>query len=226
MGKSSISRKISNKRHITENTSSKTFSDGMNMFELGFKRIFDVISSLTACIILFPTLLVIVLFIWMEDGRPVLFLQERIGKDGKPFTIYKFRTMVKDAEKFGPELCHSCKMDKRLTKIGGFLRAHHLDELPQLWNVIKGDMSLVGYRPERQFFIDQIIRKDARYILLYKTTPGLTSLSTVYNGYTDSIEKMCVRLEWDLWYIGNRTLWMDLQLIILTFLKIIRGKKI
>ena len=162
----------------------------------------------------------------MDDGGPVIFRQERIGRFGRPFDIYKFRTMRVDAEKFGPQLSHgSGNGDARLTKVGRFLRAHHLDELPQLWNVFCGDMALVGPRPERAFYIDQILEYDKRYRYLYQIRPGVTSYATFYNGYTDTMEKMLRRLEYDLYYLGHRSWKFDLKIIFMTALAVLFGKK-
>ena len=115
--------------------------------------------------------------------------------------------------------------DERVTKIGRFLRTHHLDELHQLWNVLKGDMSFIGYRPERQYFINQIMEHDNRYALLYKMRPGVTSYATIYNGYTDTMEKMLKRLEYDLYYLEHHSLLFDLKILYLTAMKIAMGKK-
>ena len=132
-----------------------------------------------------------------------------------------------DAEKMGPQLsAQQGQGDNRLTKVGRFLRAHHLDELPQLWNVFCGDMSFIGPRPERQYFIDQILEYDRRYTYLYQIRPGVTSYATLYNGYTDTIEKMLMRLEYDLYYLGHRSWPFDIKILWLTFWKIITGKDI
>ena len=152
------------------------------------------------------------------------FKQERIGRFGRPFYIYKFRSMVVDAEKKGPELCDTDD-DDRLTKAGRFLRAHHLYELPQFWNVFKGEMSFVGPRPERKFFIDQIMEHDKRYVYLYQIRPGVTSYATLYNGYTDTMEKMLRRLELDLYYLESRSWWFDIKILVKTFINIVFGKK-
>lgn len=131
-----------------------------------------------------------------------------------------------DAEKRGPALSHAGgEDDPRITKVGKFLRAHHLDELPQLWNVFVGDMSFIGYRPERKFFIDQIMEHDPRYSFLYQIRPGVTSYATLYNGYTDTMEKMLRRLSYDLYYLEHRSFWFDLRILSLTFLNIVFGKK-
>ena len=128
------------------------------------------------------------------------------------------------AEKDGiPELCQ--KEDKRLTKIGRFLREHHLDELPQLWNVFIGQMAFIGPRPERKFYIDQIMERDPRYRYLYQIRPGVTSYATLYNGYTDTIEKMLRRLRYDLFYLEHRSWWFDFKILAMTFMNIVFGKK-
>lgn len=132
--------------------------------------------------------------------------------------------MRMDAEKNGPALFDS-ENDDRLTHIGRFLREHHLDELPQLWNVFKGDMSFIGPRPERKFFIDQIMKHDSRYELLYQIRPGVTSYATLYNGYTDTMEKMLRRLEYDLYYLEHYSLLTDAKILFKTFVSIVFGKK-
>lgn len=138
--------------------------------------------------------------------------------------IYKFRSMRMDAEKAGPAL-YKHQEDDRLTKIGLYLREHHLDELPQLWNVLIGDMSFIGPRPERKFFIDQIMQHDSRYEQLYQIRPGVTSYATLYNGYTDTMEKMLKRLELDLYYLEHGSLWFDAKILWMTFTSIVFGKK-
>ena len=165
------------------------------------------------------------LAVWLEDGSPVIFEQERIGLYGIPFNIYKFRSMRVEAEKLGPTML-KVDGDKRLTKVGKFLRNHHLDELPQLWNVLKGDMAFVGPRPERKFFIDKIMEQDARYEQLYQLRPGVTSYATIHNGYTDTMDKMLRRLELDLEYLEHHTLLDDAKILWMTFLNIVMGKKI
>ena len=149
------------------------------------KRIFDIIIAVL-CLVLFSPLILVCWLAIKLGGGPAIYKQERIGKGGRPFYIYKFRSMVIDAEKEGDELLQM-ENDPRLTKIGHFLRNHHLDELPQLWNVLRGDMSFVGYRPERKFYIDQIMQHDPRYERLYAIRPGVTSYATLYNGYTDTM---------------------------------------
>jgi len=201
-------------------------ADGMNAFERNTKRIVDLLISATCLIVFSPLMLISYLLIKLDDGGPAIFKQERLGRFGRPFYIYKFRSMRLDAEKAGPALSHaSGDKDPRLTRVGRFLRAHHLDELPQLWNVFIGDMAFIGYRPERKFFIDQIMKEDPRYTFLYQIRPGVTSYATLYNGYTDTMEKMQRRLELDLYYPGHRSWWLDVKILGLTFLNIIFGKK-
>lgn len=187
------------------------------------KRAFDVLVALCGLLVFSPAFVVLYFVIRHEDGGPAIFRQERIGRGGRPFMLYKFRSMTVTAEKDGPALY--VKGDKRLTKVGRFLREHHLDELPQLWNVLKGDMSVVGYRPERQFFVDKIMAENADYERLYEMRPGLFSSATLYNGYTDTMEKMLERLRMDLEYLENWNLWLDIKIIFLTSMSIITGKK-
>ena len=199
--------------------------DGMNAFEKEVKRLLDFFLA-TVCLILFsPLFLACYIAVKRDHDGPVIFKQERIGRFGRPFYIYKFRSMRVDAESDGPHLC-SDNRDKRLTKTGRFLRAHHLDELPQLWNIFTGDMAFFGPRPEREHYIKMILEKDPRYVCLYQIRPGITSMATLYNGYTDSLDKMLKRLEMDLDYLKHRSWWLDAKILGLTFLKIMFGKKI
>lgn len=199
--------------------------DGMNAFERNVKRIMDCIAAGFALLIFSPLFLFCYIAVKREDGGPAIFKQERIGRFGRPFNIYKFRSMRLDAEKFGPALFKGEKVDPRLTKIGRFLRAHHLDELPQLWNVFRGDMAFIGPRPEREFYIKQIEEVDPRYYMLYQIRPGVTSYATLYNGYTDTVEKMVRRLRYDLFYLEHRSWVMDAKILIKTFFYIVFGKK-
>ena len=186
------------------------------------KRAFDTLIA-GFCLILFSPLMLLIFIIIKIGGGPAIYKQERIGLGGKPFFIYKFRSMLIDAEKEGEELLQQ-ENDPRLTKTGKILRAHHLDELPQLWNVIVGDMAFVGHRPERRYYIEQIMAKDPRYELLYQIRPGVTSYATLHNGYTDTLEKMLKRLEYDLYYLEHRSLWMDTKILWWTFVSIVSGK--
>jgi len=187
-------------------------------------RTFDIVGSLLCMIVFSPLFLICFLAIKIEDCGPAIFKQERIGKGGTPFYIYKFRSMRVDAEKNGEELFQH-ENDNRMTRVGKFLREHHLDELPQLWNVFKGDMAFVGPRPERKYYIDLIMASDPRYRYLYQIRPGVTSYATLYNGYTDTLEKMLRRLELDLYYLEHRSWWFDISILFKTFVSIIFGKK-
>jgi lipopolysaccharide/colanic/teichoic acid biosynthesis glycosyltransferase len=195
----------------------------MSDAELCIKRAFDIVVSALGIIILSPVFALIAIQIKITSRGPIFYRQERIGLYGRSFNIYKFRTMVVNNEQNGlPMLAEPD--DQRLTKIGKFLRIHHLDELPQLWNVLKGDMSFIGYRPERKYFIDQIMEHDPRYEELYCMRPGITSYATLYNGYTDTMEKMLRRLELDLYYMEHQSCMLDLSIIYKTFTKIAFGK--
>lgn len=201
-------------------------ADGMSSFARNTKRLCDMIVAFFALVIFSPLFLIVYLCVKREDGGPAIFKQERIGRFGRPFFIYKFRSMRLDAEKFGPQLSHSGgDDDPRLTKVGKFIRAHHIDELPQLWNVFCGDMAFIGPRPERKFYIDKIMEYDARYEYLYQIRPGVTSYATLYNGYTDTMEKMLRRLEFDLYYLRHRSWWLDFKILFNTFCNIAFGKK-
>lgn len=201
----------------------KQYKDSMNKTEQIIKRSVDFVIA-TCCLIFFsPLAIACAIAIRLEDGLPVIYRQERIGLHGKPFFIYKFRSMKIDAEKDGPVLLE-IKGDPRLTKVGRFLRMHHLDELPQLWNVFKGDMAFVGPRPERKFYIDQIMEHDPRYTYLYQIRPGVTSYATLYNGYTDTMPKMLRRLSLDLYYLEHRSWWFDAKILFKTMINIMFGK--
>ena len=198
--------------------------DGMNVVERVIKRGFDIVVSFLGLVFLSPVFLFVYIKLRRQHDGPVLFRQERIGLGGRPFNILKFRTMRVDSERQGtPQLARTG--DDRLTPAGKFLREHHLDELPQLWNVLVGDMSFVGPRPERQYFIDKIMAENPDYELLYQIRPGITSMATIYNGYTDTMEKMLIRLQMDLDYLQRRSLWFDIKVIMTTVKLIVNGKK-
>lgn len=193
--------------------------DGMNGLERALKRLGDVVGAMVLLIVLSPVFLYIYIRQKLDASGPAIYSQERIGKGGKPFKIYKFRTMVVNAEKDGiPQL--EQEDDPRLTDFGRRLRKHHLDELPQVWNVLIGDMSFVGYRPERKYFIDQILLHNPDYQLLYQVSPGVTSAATIQNGYTDTMEKMLRRLDMDLHYLRHRSLWLDIKILTKTLFNI------
>lgn len=197
--------------------------DRCNRMERFVKRSTDILVSVPCLVLFSPLFVFISLAIKWEDGLPIIYKQERIGLHGKPFNIYKFRSMKADAEKDGPNLLE-IEGDTRLTRVGKFIRAHHLDELPQLWNILKGDMSLVGPRPERKYYIDQIIKHDSRYTYLYQIRPGATSYATLYNGYTDTMPKMLRRLSLDLYYLEHRSWWFDAKILFKTMMNIMFGK--
>ena len=196
----------------------------MKYLERKTKRIFDIIVALLTIVLFAPLFLVCYLAIKLDDGGDAIFSQERIGYKGRSFRIYKFRSMNPNAEENVPALYTD--NDSRLTRVGAFLRKHHLDEMPQLWNVLRGDMSFVSPRPERKYFIDKIIEIDDRYPQLYKIRPGVTSYATLYNGYTDTMDKMLRRLELDLYYLEHNSLWFDMKILAKTFGCIVLGKKI
>ena len=198
--------------------------DGMGMFQRNVKRIGDCALAFLALIVFSPLFLLCYIAVKREDGGPAIFKQKRIGRFGRPFNIYKFRSMRLDAEKFGPAL-YKGGADPRMTRVGKFLRVHHLDELPQLWNVFVGDMSFIGPRPERKFYIDQIMERDPRYRYLYQIRPGVTSYATLYNGNTDTVDKMLRRLRYDLFYLEHRSWLFDFKILVKTFLNIAFGKK-
>ena len=193
----------------------------MTSWQLAVKRFFDVVCAVVGLIVLSPLFLLIYILLKVQRKGSPIFSQERIGMGGKPFLIYKFRSMHEGAENGTPMLTQ--KQDERHTPIGRFLCKHHLDELPQLWNVLKGDMSFVGYRPERKYFIDQIMQHDVRYEFLYQMRPGITSDATIYNGYTDTMEKMLERLSMDLRYLETASLKGDVIIILKTLGIVAKG---
>lgn len=188
------------------------------------KRIFDITLAIISMVIFALPILIIFLAIRLGGGGQTIYQQERIGYKGKPFTLYKFRSMRTNAEMDGQPMLY-LNNDPRLTRIGRFLRAHHLDEFPQLWNILKGEMSFVGPRPERKYYIDQILQRRPDYVRLYALRPGIFSKATLYNGYTDTIDKMIIRLDMDLEYLDHHTFWDDMRIIGLTATSILCGKK-
>ena len=184
------------------------------------KRGFDILISLIAMILLSPLYLFLAIAVKCSSPGPVFYKQERIGLRGKPFNIIKFRSMYMDAEKSGPML--SSKEDNRITKIGRFMRQYRLDETPQFFNVLRNDMSLVGPRPERQYYIDKITERAPYYTLLLDIKPGITSWGEVKYGYAENVDEMIERLRWDLLYIENMSLQMDVKILIYTVLIILK----
>jgi len=194
----------------------------MPVWQATVKRIMDYVLSIFFLVILSPFMLLIALMIKLTGKGPVVYSQERTGKSGRPFRIYKFRSMHNEAEKELPLL--SSSSDHRVTSFGRFMRKHRIDEIPNLVNVLKGEMSLVGPRPERQFFIDQIVEKAPHYRRLLKVRPGITSWGQVKYGYASNVDQMIERLEYDLLYLDNMSLLIDLKIMIYTVLIIVRGK--
>jgi exopolysaccharide biosynthesis polyprenyl glycosylphosphotransferase len=194
----------------------------MPVWQQYMKRIGDFFTSLIALIILSPLLITIAIIIKLTSKGPVFYSQERIGRYGKPFYILKFRSMYIDAEKNGPAL--SSKLDNRVTPFGRFIRKYRFDELPNFINVLKGEMSLVGPRPERQFFIDQIVEKAPHYSHLQKVRPGITSWGQVKYGYAENVDQMIERLKYDIIYIENMSLVVDLKILIYTIQTVLKGR--
>ncbi|MCC6400491.1 MAG: sugar transferase [Flavobacteriales bacterium] len=193
----------------------------MPAWQFALKRLVDLVFSGVALILLSPVLLVIAALVRASGPGPIFFRQERIGRFGKPFRIIKFRSMVAEAEQAGPQL--SSSTDPRITPIGRFLRRTRLDELPQFWNVLKGDMSLVGPRPERQYFIDRIMEVAPHYRHLHKVRPGITSWGQVKFGYAENVEQMVRRLKYDILYIENMSLAVDLKILAYTVIIMLKG---
>ncbi len=194
----------------------------MSNWEKIVKRLFDILVSLLLLLLLLPLFFWITIKVKLSSSGPVFFTQDRLGFRGQKFRILKFRSMFEDSEKSGPAL--SFDGDERCTKFGAFMRKWRLDEMPQFINVIKGDMSLIGPRPERQYYIDQLIKEEPRYNYLLSVRPGITSLGQVKYGYASNLQQMQKRLKFDLLYLENRSLRLDIKILFYTFLVLLQGQ--
>ncbi|MFN5415759.1 MAG: sugar transferase [Flavobacteriia bacterium] len=197
-------------------------TEKMPVWQTVTKRFLDIFISLTALISLIPVYIGLAIAVKSSSKGPIFFTQERIGKNGRKFNIIKFRTMFVGSEKNGPQL--SSETDPRITSVGKFLRKTRLDEFPQFWNVIIGDMSLVGPRPERQFYIDQISAVEPQFLELNSVRPGITSWGQVKYGYAENVEQMLQRMKYDLLYLKNISLAVDFKIMLYTILIIFKGK--
>jgi exopolysaccharide biosynthesis polyprenyl glycosylphosphotransferase len=196
--------------------------DLLPVWQRVLKRVLDVVGAVGFLLLAWPAYVFTALMVRSSSPGPIFYRQARIGRGGKPFNIIKFRSMYVDAEKMGPSL--SSDHDPRITPWGRFMRKVRLDEFPQFWNVIKGDMSLVGPRPERQFFIDQIVQIAPHYRHLHRVRPGLTSLGQVKYGYAENVAQMVERLKFDILYIENMSLAMDFRVMLYTLKIILEGR--
>ncbi|HCT30141.1 MAG TPA: sugar transferase [Bacteroidales bacterium] len=194
----------------------------MPPWQVKVKQFMDITIALISLIVLLPLIIVIAVLIKVSSKGPIIHRQERIGQYGKPFMLYKFRSMFVDAESSGPAL--SSKADSRVTRLGRFMRKTRIDEIPNFVNVIFGEMSLVGPRPERQFYVDQIVKIAPHYVHLQKVKPGITSWGQVKFGYAENVEQMVERLKYDLLYIDNMSIIVDLKIIIYTLITVFKGK--
>jgi exopolysaccharide biosynthesis polyprenyl glycosylphosphotransferase len=197
-------------------------SDPMPYWQRAIKRVMDIVLSFIAVILLIPFYIFSAIAVKMSSPGPILFLQERVGMNGNQFKIIKFRTMYVNSEAAGPQL--SSSNDPRITKIGRFMRKTRLDEFPQFINVLLGDMSLVGPRPERQFYIDQIVKIEPQYLHLNRVRPGITSWGQVKYGYAENVEQMLQRMKFDLIYLKNRSLALDIKIMFYTIIIVVKAK--
>lgn len=196
--------------------------DSVLPWQKNIKIVIDLLFSGISLIVCSPVMIVVAAIIKLTSKGPIIYKQERIGLYGKPFQLYKFRSMYTDAEKHGPSL--TSKNDDRTTPIGKFIRRTKIDELPNFINVIKGDMSLVGPRPERQYFIDKIVELSPMYLMLQKVKPGITSIGQVKYGYAENVHQMVNRLKYDIIYVENRSIWFDFKILYYTALLVFKGR--
>jgi len=186
------------------------------------KQLMDITLAVLSLIILLPLIIFLVIGVRLSSPGPILYRQARVGRFGRQFHIFKFRSMYHNAEENGPEL--SSRHDPRVTRFGQFMRKHRLDEIPNFLNVLKGEMALVGPRPERQYFINKIIKQAPHYVHLQKVKPGITSWGQVKYGYAENVDEMIKRLRYDILYIENMSLFVDLKILFYTVITIIKGR--
>jgi len=197
-------------------------TDVMPFWQQQLKRVMDFVLSFIAVILLLPLYIFSAIAVRISSKGPIFYLQERIGLNGKPFKIIKFRTMYVNSEAAGPQL--SSENDPRITPIGRFMRKTRLDEFPQFINVLLGHMSLVGPRPERQYYIDQIVKIEPQYLHLTRVRPGITSWGQVKFGYAENVEQMLQRMKFDLLYLKNRSIALDLKIMFYTVIIVFKAK--
>ena len=194
----------------------------MPAWQQNVKQVLDITLAIFSLVLLSPLIIFLVIGVKLSSPGPILYTQQRVGRFGKHFRIYKFRSMFHNAEENGPEL--SSKHDPRVTRFGQFMRKHRLDEIPNFINVLQGDMSLVGPRPERSYFIDKITMEAPHYIHLHRVKPGITSWGQVKYGYAENVQEMIKRLRYDILYIENMSLFVDLKILFYTAITILKGK--
>jgi exopolysaccharide biosynthesis polyprenyl glycosylphosphotransferase len=197
-------------------------TDLMPAWQQVLKRIIDIVVSMIAMIILLPVYIATAIGVKLSSPGPVLYSQPRVGLRGKSFRMIKFRSMYQDAEKAGPQL--SSKSDPRITPFGKMMRQYRLDEIPQFFSVLMGEMSLVGPRPERQYYMDQIVANMPHYRLLQKVKPGITSWGQVKFGYAENVEQMMERAKFDLLYLENMSIAMDIKILVYTVMIVLQGR--